>query len=135
MNVKNSDYKDLLVWQKSRYLIKIAYPLARKLPMEERFALSDQIRRALISISSNIAEGHEQGSDQAFIRYLYIARGSAAEAESQLILCQDLGYLSLEEVGPVIRMLTEIRKMLNGLIHRIQEDNRKAEILRRPDRQ
>ena len=85
-----TDYKDLIIWQKSRLLVRTVYILTRKLPEEELFGLTNQVRRAVVSIPSNIAEGFNRGSDKEFIHFLRIAKGSAAEVETQLILCVDL---------------------------------------------
>jgi len=85
--VEVMNYQDLIVWQKAMELAEIVYVLARKLPKEELFALSDQMRRAAISIPSNIAEGHARNSTKEFIQFLSIAKGSTAEIETQLLLC------------------------------------------------
>ena len=95
------------------------YLLAKKLPKEELYALSDQIRCAAISIPSNIAEGQERGTDIEFIRFLRIAQGSRAEVETQLTLCEHIGYLTKEDITPINGQLEELGKMINSLITRI----------------
>lgn len=79
------DYKELTVWQDAMKLVEAVYLVIRRLPVEERFALADQMRRAVVSIPSNIAEGHDRHSNKEFRHFLLIAKGSAAELETQLI--------------------------------------------------
>ena len=109
-------YKELKVWNKAIDLFEEIYRLVKMLPQEERFALSDQMRRAAVSIPSNIAEGHGRNSRKEFIRFLYIAQGSRAELETQLHICMRLGYLSAEQINPVLHVCSEIEKMLYSLI-------------------
>ena len=87
------DFKDLIVWQRAMELVVEVYQLVKKLPKEELFALSDQIRRAVISIPSNIAEGQGRSSLKEFLYFLSIAKGSKAELETQLLLCVKINYL------------------------------------------
>lgn len=77
------DYRDLIVWQKSMELVRAVYALTKQLPKEEIFALSNQLRRAVVSIPSNIAEGYGRNSKQDYLRFLNIARGSKYEVETQ----------------------------------------------------
>ena len=109
-------YKDLIVWQKSIMLTKEIYKLVKKLPKEEIYALSDQMRRAVVSIPSNIAEGQARNSTKEFINFLSIARGSKAELETQLIICQELNYMNEAEIQPILDLLEEIGKMITALI-------------------
>ena len=111
-----SSYKDLFVWQKSMELAQEIYRLTKLLPKEEAFSLSDQMRRAAVSIPSNIAEGQERNSGKEFVRFLSIARGSRAELETQLQICVMVGYLSNTDVLAATRLLKEIGKMLTALI-------------------
>lgn len=85
--MQTSDYKRLKVWQKAMDLKEEVYRLVRLLPREETYALSDQLRRAVVSMLSNIAEGHGRGSDKEFVKFLTIARGSLFEVETQLLIC------------------------------------------------
>ena len=117
--MKSSDFKDLRVWQHSMAICKDIYKILRLLPVEERFALADQIRRSTISVPSNIAEGQRRGSDKEFIHFLSISRGSLAELHTQLLLCINLEYVSESEMTPIINELEEIDKMLNGLMQSI----------------
>ena len=116
-----TSYKDLIVWQKSRILVRKIYLLTLKLPREEIFGITNQIRRAVISIPSNIAEGYDRGSNKEFVRFLKIAKGSAAEVETQLILCIDLGYLTLDDIQEVLALHDEIIRMLGTLIIKTEQ--------------
>ena len=109
------DFKELIVWQKAMELVAEVYRVVKKLPKEELFALSDQIRRAAISIPSNIAEGQGRNSTKEFIRFLAIAKGSKAELETQLLLCVKINYLNSAEIETAISLIHEIGKMLNAL--------------------
>ncbi len=110
------DYKELIVWQKSRTLVKNIYDRTKIFPKEEQYGLTNQIRRAVVSIPSNIAEGYNRQSDKEFVRFLSIAKGSAAEVETQIILAQDLEYISAEERDIFLLQISEILHMLGALI-------------------
>lgn len=110
------DYKDLIVWQKAMDLTVEVYALVKRLPKEELFALSDQMRRAVISIPSNIAEGEGRNSDKELIKFLLIARGSLWELSTQIEICERLGYLEQYETTVATDLITEISKMLNALL-------------------
>ena len=114
-NQKIEDYKDLIVWQRAMELVVEVYQLVKKLPKEELFALSDQIRRAVISIPSNIAEGYERNSTKEYIHFLSIAKGSKAELETQLLLCTKIHYLNNSDIEKSISLIQEIGKMINSL--------------------
>ncbi len=111
-----SSYKDLVVWQKSMELVKEVYSLIRFLPKEERYALSDQMKRAVIAIPSNIAEGYGRNYRNDYIRFLNIARGSKYELETQIEICIMLGYISDAQAKTALAALCEIGKMLNAMI-------------------
>ena len=113
------DYRDLLVWQRSMELVKLVYGLTKQLPREETFAFSNQLRRAVVSIPSNIAEGYGRNSKQDYLRFLNIARGSKNEVETQLQICLMLDYLKPEEAAEAQALCAEVGKMLNALIHSI----------------
>jgi len=112
-------YKDLIVWQKSIDLVTEIYKIVRLLPKEEKFALSDQMRRAAVSIPSNIAEGQERNTKKEFIQFLHIAKGSKGELETHLLICIKLNYLTQNQVETSINLLCEISKMLNRLIQKL----------------
>lgn len=114
--MQTSDYKQLKVWQKAMDLTTEIYRLVKYLPKEETYALSDQLRRAAVSVPSNIAEGHGRNSDKEFIKFLSIARGSLLEIETQLLICNRLSFLYAETIASAQSQIVEIGKMLNGLI-------------------
>lgn len=109
-------YEDLIVWQKAIDLVVEVYKLAKSLPTEERFSLSIQMKRAAVSIPSNIAEGQERNTTKDFINHLYIAKGSKGELETQLLICVRLQYLMQPQIATALNLLNEIGKMLNALI-------------------
>lgn len=113
-------YRDLSVWQAGRALVKHVYLATRAFPKEEMYGLTQQVRRAAVSIPSNIAEGHGRGSTRDYLRYLSIAMGSIAEVETQLLLASDLGFLKQDELERLIGLLDEIGKMLRGLQKSLQ---------------
>ncbi|MBR6377445.1 MAG: four helix bundle protein [Oscillospiraceae bacterium] len=116
------DYKDLAVWQRARELVQELYRLTEGLPREELFGLSAQIRRAAVSIPTNIAEGYGRQSLIDYIRFLKVARGSCYELETQLILCSDLGYLSEDETQTAFSLLKQTQKFLFSLIKSLEPD-------------
>ena len=109
-------YRDLNVWQKGMDLTVEIYQLTKLLPKEETYRLGDQMRRAVVSIPSNIAEGQAREAKNDFVRFLFIAQGSRAELETQLEICTRLGYLSEEQVSKAKFLSAEIARMLSGLI-------------------
>ena len=106
-------HKRLDVWQKSFTLAKSIYEVTGVFPPEEKYGLISQMRRAAVSIPSNIAEGAARYSDKEFIPFLYIALGSLAELETQIILVTDFGFLKNNDI---LKKITSVRKMLVGLI-------------------
>ncbi|WP_134088780.1 four helix bundle protein [Olivibacter sp. XZL3] len=109
-------HKDLDVWKKSIDLVTVVYIITERLPKEEIYGLTSQIRRCSVSIPSNIAEGSARQGKKEFIYFLYIALGSIAELETQLIIAEKLKYLTPENNRSVLPKVEEIRKMLVGLI-------------------
>ncbi|MDO9464623.1 MAG: four helix bundle protein [bacterium] len=107
-------HKDLDVWKSSMSLVEEVYNITREYPQEEKFSLINQIRRASVSVPSNIAEGAARNSTKEFIQFLYIALGSLSELETQLLLSQRLGYLS--DKKEIFANVEQIRRMLLGLI-------------------
>jgi len=112
-------YKELLVWQKSMQLATIIYQLVKKLPKEELYSLSDQMRRSAVSIPSNIAEGQARNSTKEFLHFLVVARGSKAELETQLLLCVKVGYLTDKDILVAMQMLQEIGKMVYAITQKL----------------
>jgi len=111
--------RDLIAWQKAMALAKTIYEVTRVMPDAERFGLTMQMRRSAVSIPSNIAEGYARQSRTDYIRFLKVARGSLAELETQLILCEQLEFLrSLEKVNDLLR---ETDRVLQGLIRSLEK--------------
>ena len=104
------------------------YNIVKLLPREETYALSDQMRRAVVSIPSNIAEGYYRNSTRDYIRFLSMAKGSLGEIETQLLLCENFGYLQNEQIIPALTKCDEISKMLTVLINNLQAKIDKKEI-------
>ena len=128
MSAVINSYRDLNVWQKSMELARVIYGLVKFLPREEVYALSDQMRRAVVSIPSNIAEGYYRNSTRDYIRFLSMAKGSLGEIETQLLLCENFGYLQNEQIIPALTKCDEISKMLTVLINNLQAKIDKKEI-------
>ena len=116
-------YEDLIVWQKAIDLVVEVYKLVSLLPSDELYALSNQMKRSAVSIPSNIAEGQERGTAKDFAKFLYIAKGSKAELETQLLICTRLEYLSQEQTVTAKGLLMEVGKMLNALIHKLNSSH------------
>lgn len=106
------NYKEMKIWQKARMLVKVGYKITKKLPKEELYGLTSQIRRAVVSVPANIAEGAGRSTDRDFCHFLDIARGSLFELDTLLILSSDLEYVSEEELNPVFESINEIVKMM-----------------------
>ena len=115
MQKKTQNYKDLIVWQKGIALAKTIYQLTSKFPAEEKFGLVAQMRRAAVSIPSNIAEGQARHTTGEFIQFISHAEGSTAELETQLILSIELAFAAQDNAKAPFILLDEIRRMLNGL--------------------
>ena len=108
-------YRDLQVWQRSMQLATRIYQVTQKFPSEERFALTNQLRRASVSVPSNLAEGHARFGPGEFSRFISIAMGSVAEIETQILLSTDLGYIRGDLSRELLTDLETIGKMLRGL--------------------
>lgn len=106
------NFRELIIWQQSKELVKEVYLVTKKLPPDELYGLTSQIRHAVVPISTNIAEGCGRQSDKELSRFLGIANGSAFELESLLLLACDLNYISLNEIEKTISEITEIEKMI-----------------------
>ncbi|WP_145260745.1 four helix bundle protein [Calycomorphotria hydatis] len=113
------DFHELQVWQKSHQLTLEVYRITKGFPPDERFGLTNQIRRSSVSIGSNIAEGCGRGSNADFNRFCQMAMGSACELEYQLLLAGELNYLSDEEHGNLSASVVEIKKMLSSFMRRL----------------
>jgi four helix bundle protein len=115
------DFKELSVWQKAYQLCVEVYRLTRKLPKEEIYNLTSQIRRAAVSVPSNIAEGYGRRTGPDYIRSLYIAYGSVCELETQIMLSGDLGYSAKSELEKTLSGVAEVERMLKALIRSLEK--------------
>ena len=122
MENKPQNYKDLIVWQKGISLAKAIYQLTAKFPGEEKFGLVSQMRRAAVSIPSNIAEGQARHTTGEFIQFISHAEGSVAELETQAILSIELGFADTTSTKAAFILLDDIRRMLNGLRRKLSGD-------------
>ncbi len=112
-NIKS--YKDLLIWQKGIKIVILVYKLVKSLPHEELYALSNQLKRASVSVPSNIAEGYGRNTDKSFSHFLDISRGSLFEIETQLIIANELGFIKDEVLfKDVLSQIEEESKMINS---------------------
>jgi four helix bundle protein len=114
--MSKSGYRDLEVWQKARALATHVYRITARFPRHERFGLTDQMRRAAVSVPCNIAEGHGRRSSADRIHFLTIARGSLLEVETQAIIAADLEFVDSNAAEIVVARTTEVTRLLNGLI-------------------
>jgi four helix bundle protein len=114
-HVKPKHYKELLVWQKGMVLAKLVYQLTQKFLAEERYGLTSQLRRAAVSVPSNIAEGQARRGTNEFLQFLSVAEGSLAELDTQLSLSIELGFTQQSEVEPALKEIDELQKMLVAL--------------------
>ncbi|MDI9863791.1 four helix bundle protein [Flectobacillus sp. DC10W] len=113
-------FRDLLVWQKSMSLVTSIYQLTRDFPHSEMFGLTSQLRRASISIPSNIAEGYGRNTSKDYLRYLQIALGSLYEIQTQLEIASNLHFLEIFDFNKMISLCLEIERMLTSLIAKIR---------------
>jgi four helix bundle protein len=116
-----NNYKELKVWQKSYQLCLKVYDITKTFPKHEGFGLTSQMRRAVVSIPSNIAEGYGRKTTPDYLRSLYIAYGSTCELETQILLSGDLGYLNKEVMPELQRDISEVERMLKALIKSLEK--------------
>jgi four helix bundle protein len=115
-------HKDLDVWKKAMALVRMVYLITEKFPRHEIHGLTNQMRRAAVSVPSNIAEGAARGSSAEFMRFVRIALGSLAELETQVMLAEDIGFL--DDAQGVVSQIEEIRPLAIGLIRSLEARNR-----------
>lgn len=116
-----SSFKDLVVWQRAVDLVPHAYQLIARFPREEAFALSDQIRRAVVSVAANIAEGQARQYPKEFVQHLMIAKGSLAEVQTLMIVAERLNYISTENLASIEERISGLRAPLAGLIAKLRK--------------
>ena len=117
-------YRDLIVWQKAIDLVVNLYKESELLPKEENYGLTSQIRRSIVSVPSNIAEGYGRNSTNDYLRILHIASGSLYEFQTQLTICNRLNYMSDKVYKSLYSLSFELEKMLSSLITKIKSSNR-----------
>jgi len=115
-------YKDLLIWEKGIEIVALTYKIVSSFPKDELYALSSQIKRSSISISSNIAEGYGRQSTQNYIQFIKIARGSLCELETQLLVAKKLDFIQDEKLfSELINQITEESKMINSFLNKLEK--------------
>ncbi len=117
------NFKELKVWQSSRQLVKEVYELTAGFPSSEKYGLISQLRRCVVSIPSNIAEGSGRNTDKDFAQFLNISLGSSYELETLLILSFDVDLISQDELEKLVLKLSEIQKMTFGLIKTLRQES------------
>lgn len=108
-------------WQNALQVVETIYRLTKCFPEDEKYGLTNQVRRAAVSIASNIAEGASRESEVDFARFLEISLGSAFEVETQILIANQLGYVTAENYEPLLNQLTILQKQINSLISRIRQ--------------
>jgi four helix bundle protein len=115
-----TSYKDLIAWQQAISLVTEIYRITLQFPKQETYGLSSQLRRASVSIASNIAEGHGRATPGEFTQFLCQVRGSLCEVETQVVIARELEYIDPQEGLPLTKSMDELGRVLNGLISSIQ---------------
>ncbi len=123
------NYRDLLVWQKSYRICLQVYRSTRKFPADERYGLTSQMRRAAVSVPSNIAEGYSRSTTGDYLRSLRFAYASNSELETQTMLARDLEYLKLDEYGKLSEDIREVERMMMSLIKSLERRHSNPRIL------
>ncbi len=121
-----ASFQDLRVWQQAMALAAQAYRSTEDFPKHERYGMVSQIRRAAVSVASNIAEGKGHRSDKEFLHYLFHARGSLFELETQILLAEQLQYISEEKTKELIDSVTVVARSLTGLINSLEDSSQRA---------
>ncbi len=117
------NYLDLIAWQRAMDLVEAVYQSTIGFPREEQFGLTSQLRRAAVSVPSNIAEGQGRQSPKEFRHHLSIAYGSLREIETQLLIAQRLGFLGTAEAGRLLNLTSEVGRLINGLLNSLARSN------------
>ena len=121
--MKSQSYRDLLVWQKSIALCVQVYKVCQAFPKSELYGLADQMKRAAVSVSSNIAEGQGRHHVKEFLHFLSVANGSLAELDTQRIIAESLGFFESDKSQRLDESITKIRKMLYALAAKLKTEN------------
>ncbi len=120
MEQKIKSFQDLHAWQQGHQLVLFIYKTTSTFPKSESYALTDQMRRCVVSVTSNIAEGFSRASRKEKIQFYYMSLGSLTELQNQLIIAHDINYLTEKQFNESIEQLTTTQKLLNGLIRSIK---------------
>lgn len=115
-NIKIKQFTDLIVWQKGHELVLLVYKMIKEFPKEEKFGLSSQITRAVVSVTSNIAEGFGRQTYKEKIQFYYIAQGSLVELTNQLYIAKDVEFINVDLFNKIFMQIETTHKLLNGLI-------------------
>jgi four helix bundle protein len=114
-------YRDLVAWQKAIALAKAVYIACESFPKNETYGLSSQVKRSVVSVAANLAEGHSRETTRDFLRFINIAYGSLSETETHLILANELGMISMQSLEDMLEQSAEIGRILNGLSRSLKE--------------
>jgi len=114
-------YSDLVAWQKAMSLVEEVYKITKGFPKEELYGLVSQLRRAAISVPSNIAEGHSRNGSREFVHHLSIAHGSLSEVETQVEIARRLGYITDERQASIFELASETGRIINGLMNSVEK--------------
>lgn len=120
-NIKIRSFADLIVWQEAHKLVLETYIATKKFPKEELFTLVSQMRRAAISITSNIAEGFSRKGKKEKIQFYTISKGSLTELESQFLIARDIGYISVLEFENIFKRITSVHRLTNAFISKTND--------------
>ncbi|MFH1921143.1 MAG: four helix bundle protein [Planctomycetota bacterium] len=115
------DYRELIVWQKAVDLVEAVYRASASFPKEEVYGLTSQIRRAAVSVPSNIAEGQARNTTADFLHFLSIARGSLKEVETQVIIARRLGYIDAQKESELTNLTEEVSRLISGLTNSLKK--------------
>jgi len=121
-NSKIKSFTDLMTWQKSHLLVLEIYKITKQFPKDERYGLTDQIRRCAVSISSNIAEGFSRRGNKEKLQFYFMAKGSTTELQNQLLIARDVGYIDKMVFSKVADLSIEVNKLLNSLVKSLKND-------------
>ena len=113
---KITNFKDLIVWQEAHKLVLIIYEITKKFPKEESFGLTNQIRRAIVSVSSNIAEGFSRRSNKEKVQFYTTSKSSLTEVENQILIAKDVSYISKEEFDAINMQIDKVHRLLRSFI-------------------
>lgn len=114
--IKITKFTDLAVWQEGHKLVLMVYEITKEFPKEERYSLVDQMRRAIISVTSNIAEGFSRRSHKEKIQFYSMSQGSVTELQNQILVAKDIGYLGKDNFSKLVDQTIIVNKLINGII-------------------